>query len=1240
MRGDNWKGRQHRTADRIARWAACWIAAVMAIAAFGAGGNPAIAQETRGSILGTVKDTSGGVLAGMLVTVTNEETNVSREVVTNDQGFFEVPYLVPGSYRISVHTDGFKRFTRTGLVLAVNNRVEIPVVLEVGALTDEVTVAAETPLLDTTSSSASTAFSNRQVNSLPVFGNSAMLLVRNTPGVQWTGQPNYLGLHSNAGASGTNASGGVGGNEYSLDGVSNSGEGRRVAYLPYTDTVQEVKVETASFDASKGHGSGASVSALTKSGTNVFHGSATWQYWNAEWNATQSTTNGAYYGAIERALAEGDTAEAERLRGQPKSPAGHSHNWATVVGGPVRLPKLFNGRDKLFFFFSYNGFKDVKTEETTAVNRTVPTEAQRRGDFSDLLRIDPVRYQIYDPRTARLENGRVVRDPFPNNQVPILNPLYQAYLRLIPLPNNPAGISTPEGQNNYLAAATPFNWDYKAFSTRVDWNLSNRHRTFARWSWNDFLEDRSDWTYESARGLMANGLVRQNLGATVDHVFVQNGTTIWNASVAFNRFTEGNARNATQLSFSPASVGLPQYMDDRARLLDGTTHLPRLDFSDGSYSDLGLDHGGFTDYGVLTARGELSKIIATHSVRAGADVRQHRRKTQPGGSTSGVMGLNNSFVRQRDNTNNAGLLGLEWATFMLGLPSSINLDNNASQDVTNPYYAAYVQDDWRLSNRLTLNLGVRYEYEGGFVEAGDRSIGAFDFDAELPISDAAEQAYLRNPVAGLPSIDVRGGSRYAGVDGAPRALSRGQHNVMPRAGAVFKLDEKTVIRGGYGWYFDTNNVLNSGIDQSGYSRGTGRIITNNNGLTFLDADFRNGRTILHDPFPVRQDGTRFNEPFGNALGISAKAGRGFDYESDDWRRAKQQRWRVGIQRELARTLVVEAAYLGSYSNGISIGDPYDRVNPLPAEFWSTGNARNDANANFLNALLPNPFNIANFEFLRTQDPVLYQDMAANGFFTSTTISRQQLLRALPHMTSGSGLRNTRSGVGETKYHHAELSLQKRFANGYEFTVGYTRAWQEDRDVFDNEFDETPTWRPSNDARRHHLLVSAIAELPFGEGKPLFSGRGIGRALLGGWQVSGIYHLQSGRFIDWGNRFFYGDSYESIELPRSERDRAHWFNTEDFERASARQPAAFHVRVFPRRLDFMVGDYMNQLDMAIARSVGLWGGSKFQVTLSAINVLNDVQWDQPNTDPTNSNFGVVTQQWNTPRWLQLQGRLTF
>jgi hypothetical protein len=1216
--------------------------AVLSLAVTVCCAHSAAAQETRGTIFGTVKDPSGGILAGMSIIVTNEETGVSNETVTNQSGGFEVPYLLPGTYQVVVQAQGFKKFTSKGLLLTVNNRVSLDVTLEVGTVTDEVTVTSQVPLLETTASASST-LTNRQVNALPVFGNSALLLARSVPGVQWTGQPNYLGLHSNVGASAVSAAGGVGGTEYSLDGVPNAGPSRRVGYLPYTDTVSEIKVESAGFDASKGHTSGGSISMLTKSGTNQFRGSGTWQYWNQDWNATQSTTNAAYYGRIEQAIAEGRTEDAARYASERKVPPGRHHNYAGVIGGPLRVPKLIDGTNKLFFFFSYNGFKDVKVEEVNAVNRTVPTEAQRRGDFSELLRVDPVRYQIYDPRTARLVNGRVVRDPFPNNQVPILNPLYQHYVNLYPLPNNPLGVVDSEGRNNYLASATPFNWDYNAYSNRVDWNISDRHRTFVRWSWNKFVEDRGDWTYETARGLHTNGLVRRNIAATVDHVFLQSGKTIWNMSIAYNRFTEGNQMSAAQLARSPSAVGLPGYLDDRAAT-SPCTLMPLLNFSDGSYNDMGVNCGGYTHYSIGTARGELTKLIGAHSVKSGVEARVHYRSNLPGGNTSSNYTFANSYVRQRDDTNNAGVLGLEWAAFMLGVPNGVNIDTNDSYYLTNGFYTGYIQDDWRVNSRITINAGLRYEYEGGFAERYNRGLGGgFTFGEELPIGAAAEAAYLRNPIPGLPSIDVAGGNTYLGADGAPRTLNDGQHAWMPRVGIVYKLNDKTIARAGYGLFYDTNNVLNDGINQFGYSRGTGTVITNDLGLTFngtniTSPDCRNSlaacRTIFADPFPVRADNTRFNEPFGNALGVMARAGRGHDYVDRDWKRARQQRWRAGVQRELGRRMVAEVAYVGSRTDNMTLTQ---RLNFLPEQYWADGNVRNDVIPAFLDGTVPNPFNIANFEFLRTTNPVLYNDMATNGFFTATTIRRHQLLRAFPHMN---GLQNARVPLGKSRYDHVEMSLQQRLLGGIEYTVAYTRAWDERADLIENEFDRLPSWRTSGSSNPHHLMTTVIAELPFGAGKPWLRDPGVLRAIAGGWQAAGIYHLQSGRPIDWGNLFYYGASYGDIEIARSDRDRARWFNTDNFERGGTRQPASFHRRVFPQRFDFLRGDYMNQLDLSLQRTFRLTNGKNLLVRVDAINAFNNVQWDQPSTNPTSSNFGAATQQWNTPRFVQVQGRFTF
>jgi hypothetical protein len=247
----------------------------------------ALAQETRSTILGTVKDSSGAVIPGATVEINNNDTNTTARIATNESGYFEAPYLLPGNYDIMVSASGFKKNVQRGFVLRVNSRVNVDVTLEVGAASESVVVTANAALLETTNGSGTASLEQRQISDLPVMSNSAILLARGVPGMQWTAQPNYLGMHSNAGGSAVGAAGGVGGNEFSLDGVPNSASGRRTGYLPYTDTVAEFKVETAPFDASKGHTTSATISLSTKSGSNEYHGALTWQHWQQRLNATQ-----------------------------------------------------------------------------------------------------------------------------------------------------------------------------------------------------------------------------------------------------------------------------------------------------------------------------------------------------------------------------------------------------------------------------------------------------------------------------------------------------------------------------------------------------------------------------------------------------------------------------------------------------------------------------------------------------------------------------------------------------------------------------------------------------------------------------------------------------------------------------------------------------------------------------------------------------------------------------------------
>jgi hypothetical protein len=1253
--------------------------------------NVVFAQETRSTILGTIKDPTGAVVAGATVDIVNNDTNTPSKVASNDSGYFEAPYLLPGTYTITVTATGFKKYVLPGYVLTVNSRQNVNIALEVGGTEETVTVTASAALLETTSGSGTASLESRQIMDLPVMGNSAMLLARSVPGMQWTAQPNYLSLHSNVGASQVSAAGGVGGNEFSLDGVPNLAGGRRSGYLPYTDTIAEFKVETAPFDASKGHTTSATISLSTKSGTNDYHGAATWQHWQQRLNATQSTTNAGYWGRIKQAEAAGNTALAQQLRNTERQPTGRSNNWAGSVGGPVRVPWLFNGRDKLFFFFSYNAFKDVKTEEATNVNRTVPSDAHRRGDFSDLLRLDPVRYQIYDPRTARLVNGVVTRDPFPNNQVPILNPMYKFYEALYPKANNVPGVVSAEGFNNYLASATAFNWDYKAFTNRIDLQPTSKQRMFGKWSYSNFQpEDRGDWVYETARGLLIAGLVRKNIAVAFDHVYTFNSTTIFNWSISWNRFIEGNASNAVQKSFPPSKVGLPSYLDQKA---GNNIHLPSIDFS--AYSDFTRGFPGFTRYSVGTVRGELSKLFGTHSVRIGTDLRNQWRASNGPGQSSSIYTFNNAFVRQAQNTTNAAAIGLEWAAFMLGVPSSISIATNDSLYMTNKFYSGYVQDDWKVSQRLTLNLGLRYELEGGFSERFNRGLTGFDLEAKLPISDAAQAAYGRLPASILalrPVSDfiVKGGTQYLGKDGAPTTVNQAQPGWMPRVGFAYQLNDKTVLRGGWGMFFDTNNVLNEGLNQTGYNRNTTTVVTNDNGLTFNNtnltsaecrASIANCRTILADPFPVRSDGTRFDLPLANSLGLMALQGRSITFLDREWERARQHRWRIGLQRQIGSLWVTEVAYLGSRTDNIQVGL---RLDALPEKYWASGLIRNNALANDLNSLLVNPFNISNFAALQTSHPVIYADMRTNGFFTGANISKAQLLRPYPNMN---GLTNGRDPSGEQKYNHLELSVTKRMSKGYSIMASYLWTSNLNRTTRENEFNNFLVWTPSNNSVPHNLNVNFIYEFPFGKGRKWLADVPVLSQLLGGWQVGGIYNKQSGRVYGLGNWFYYGGDLRKIAKPTGEQNVAEWFNWQLFPGTSrdysasnraayeARirqivpqevltqmgnicgsgnnqpctysnvipnnfEPNSFHRRIFPTALNWLRGHGKNQLDANIKRRFQVLEKTSLEFSLDLLNAFNHVLWDNPNTTINSTNFGRVTTQWNTPRFIQFQLRLTF
>ncbi len=1135
--------------------------------------------------------------------------------------------------------------TRKGITLPVSSHLEINLKMELGGIAEVVSVTAEAPLLETNSVTSGRVLDNKTLMELPGMGNSAVVLVRFTPGIQWGGVNLYLAPHSNIGGSDYNIDGNIGGNSWTLDGAPNQGPSRRLAYLPYTDAVAEFKVETNNFDASIGQSTGAAISMVSKSGNNSLHGTMTWQHWQQRWQGTPFFVKQNYYRSIAAAEAAGNTARAGQIRNTDKQQPGRSNNWGVSAGGPVWIPKIVNGKNKLFWFFTYNALKEVKSEEPSTYNRTVPTPNARNGDFSEMLSLpNSAQYVVYDPATVVPDPARAthyIRTPFPGNVIPksrFVNPAYEAITKLYPQPNNPPAPGQ-QPVNNFLSFRAPYNWDYHAVSNRVDYQISDKVRLFGHWSANNFgPENRGDWTIDTAPGLNIGGLVRNNKGGNIDLVVTQSSATLWDFNVAMNQFREGGVQPYA-LSLKPSDIGLPKYLDDKA----GAEHILPLMNVNGYTQISPGGRSNWTRYRMATAKAAITHVRGNHTIQAAFDARISFRTSLPQGNTSGNFTFNRTYTLKDDDGNAPSTdLGLGWAAFILGVPNSIGIQTLDSYAMKAPYYGTFVQDNWRLSRKLTLNLGLRVKYETGATERYNRMIGGFDPTLTLPITNAAQAAYAASPVPELAAsqFKVLGGTLFPATGSTPRELYKSELMWLPRVGAAYQWNDKTVLRGGYGIYYDTLNVLNFGPDQSGYTQNTGTNMANDPAGYVWNPLFganspADGKTPLVDPFPVRADGTRFDQPTKDSLGIMAKAGRGFSYTDYNQVHARQQRWRAGMQRQFGHSWMIDAAYAGSYSDRVPIAKKLDA---LPAQFWADGLARNDAIATNLNSNVANPFRLANFASMQQSDPVIYRDMGLQTMYTSSTVRKANLLRPFPQMNGN--LTNNTVPDGKVRTHSFELSVQKRFSRGFNLNFGYTALKVREKNFYFNECDTEPSWRTSNAGRPQRVVSSGIFEFPFGRGKRF--GNHIGRALdllIGGWQTGVTYEFQPGALLDWGNLFYYGQNLSDINNVNKTFDQ--WFNTANFERASAKQPAAFHRRVFPVRVPDVRADKTSQWNANMSKNLHLSERMNLQLRLDALNVQNRSQMAGPNVDATSTNFGRITaQSQGTNRWIDVQARLTF
>lgn len=1187
-----------------ARFLSCSFAVVMCVQLLAVSTG---AQEFRGSIIGRVTDSSGAVVKDVQITVTNIATNVATSTTTDDSGSYSVVYLAPGQYVIRAEADGFKKLLRQPIEVRVSDRLRLELTLEVGTIQEALNVTTEAPLLEAASASAGQVIDGRRISDLPLSDRNPFTLARLAPGIAYTGDLKFSRPFDNQGASAVVANGSPGRNEFTLDGSPNmaNGDGQggvgRVAFVPPADAVQEFKVVTANFDAQQGHTAGANVNVTLKSGTNELHGSL------YEFNRNDAFSANDFF--LNRA-------------GRPRS-AVRYNLYGGTVGGPIRIPKLYNGENRTFFFFAYEGLRDTFPEPGQF---TVPTEAERRGDLSALLGQGII---IFDPLTAIREGNRVRRTAFPNSIIPAnrISPIALNYLEFYPLPN---AVGDAQGRNNFVSD-NPRSDTFHSETVRVDHNVSDRQRFFARYSHNYRQERRNAWTGE-INGIVPTGnfLFRINNGGAYDHLYTISPTTVLNFRVSFTRFNEPNLR-PSQGVFNPADLG---FSSQTAAFFGDVRILPRFRIrnDDGPFSPLSDSLGAQTTHNIYAVQPTLTRLAGAHSFRMGYDFRSYRENNINPGFAAGRYDFDTNFTRGPLDNAAAAPIGQELAAFLLGQPTAGMIDRNASRANQTLYHSFFFQDDWKVTQKLTLNLGVRYELEAATTERFNRNLRGFDTTASSPIEAAVKAVYAANPDPALSPDDfaVRGGLLFT-AEGNRGFWNADKNNIQPRIGFAYQMNGKTVLRGGWGIYMVPFVI--AGVQQPGFAQATNIVPTLDAGLIFV--------ANLANPFP-----NGVASPPGATQGLATFIGRDIDFFPVDMANGLSQRWQLGIQRELPGHWLVEAAYVGNAGYDLTTGnDTNDNVeiDPIPRRFLSSSNVRDDAVINFLTANIRNPF----------------QGLAPGTNLNGSTVQRQQLLRPFPQFTR---IRRRRDD-GWSRYHSGQLRIERRFSKGYTVNVAYTWSKALERRTFLNPTDQDYETRLSDFDIPHRFVVNGIWELPFGKGRARGGDwPGVVDAFLGGWTVSAIYQAQSGRPLTLGNAAFFGD-LRTLRADAIGKTVDGVFDTSGFyfhdaavqtngvddpakQRADRRIQLLNNIRTLPSRLPWFRGQGLNLVDMSVIKNFRITEGTKLQLHVDFLNAFNHAQFEDPRIDgpqtlaPTNSNFGKLVTQQNLPRNLQVGLRLSF
>lgn len=1207
-----------------------------------------LGQEFRATVSGHVFDSSDAAVPGAKITVVNSGTQESTSATTDTSGSYSIPLLRPGTYTLTATAAGFKTFVRDNVVLEAAKVLGIDVSLAVGDISEKVEVTAEALTLETQSAARSGIVTTQAVAEMPLNARNPFMLGVMMSGVNFNGAAIWQRPFDNGAIAEWSINGGRNSStEYMLDGASNNGQmgSTNVAYVPIVDAVQEFNIMTNMYNSEYGHTGSGVMNVVLKSGGSQHHGTA-YEFMRRQQLDANTFQNNAI------------PASATNPKGGAPRPAHYLDQYGFQVEGPIHIPGLLrkDGPIKLFYMGALEPYREGTPNPLIV---SWPEQAMRNGDFSKLVNGVGQPITIYDPFTATYDaSGNTVtqRQAFSGNIIPPnrINPIAAAVTKYMPMPNQaPAAGSRYSTSNLYI----PDYYDKDKFYSLIlkfDWNFGNKHRAFFRHVSNDRTEDRAVNGIDNKPGTDGQQpFQRINDGYVVDWVGTVSPTFILNARASYNRFIEKGFGRANE-GFDMTKLGVSSSLLSQ---LPSPVYFGRWEFQ--NYNALGRSQSNnYTNTYQVMFNG--TKVAGPHTLKAGLDIRQINYELQ---NTGNILFFNGRSTWTQDKWTSANSnTGDGYASFLLGVIGGSNSDNSSSNYPLFPwwkqmYYAFYLNDDWKVSRRLTLNLGVRYDVLTPQYEKWNRQNGPFNATVASPVAAAvaANVAALGSQIpSDLQSLynnlsGLKGGITFAGAGGlGSTPWSTYKRSIQPRFGLAYQINDKLVLRTGFGQYY--SNPANDYQQTNGFSTSTDVVNS-------LDGGRKPIENILSNPFP-----NGVQRPTGSSLGASTFLGKNPSWFDNGFITPSVWQFSFGFQYQLTKAAMLDVSYVGSRSYNLNMSADYN----IPSlSLRKTCNLLEGGLPSNCDRNVPNPFKgIPAF--------------VGTTYYSANSISLYNLSRPFPQFNGVL----TQMGRNDSyiKYNSLQLNLNWRSRNGVTLLANYTLSKQIEEWGLNDPFTKTYQQGPYFLDRPQIVKLTAIYPLPFGEGQRFgANANGFLKRLISGWEYTNFIleplsgypaNLPSNAIMlkdprtpgggfsgetDWKAyivrywnpcvlRQFNDGSIAPTPASLGLGCGTDWSN--NWGNYAWLQTASYAPRFTPYRSGQIRVHHAVQLDMSLMKRTKITERTSFQVGFEAFNVLNHNYYGRTNVannDPSNSLFGSVTPATvNTQNILprQIQVRLKF